>query len=100
MFPLCLFCALVDGDTYARGVRRASAALLDAPMAKSPEAGHAQREMPRFVARIACDVAVIGGNSCNKAGQRQLRKRSADGVYDLGGDIEKVVGTAEGIGLH
>jgi hypothetical protein len=42
VFPLCLFCALVDGDTYARGVRRASAALLDPLMAKSPEAGHAQ----------------------------------------------------------
>jgi hypothetical protein len=93
VFPVYYFCALLDGETYERGVRRASATLEPA-MAKSPAAQQYQREAARFVARIAGDLELVGRsasvNGWNETGTRKLRPAAADGCIDVSDDLDIV----------
>lgn len=85
------FCALLDGETYERGVRKASATL-DSAMAKSPAAQ--QYQAARFIARIAGDLELVGliasASSWTAAGRRHLRPAAAAGCIDLPGDLDIV----------
>ena len=93
VFPVYYFCALLDGETYERGVHKASATL-DPAIEKSPEAQHCQREAARFVARIAGDLELVGlsasVNGWSAAGTRHLRPAAADGYIDLSDDLDIV----------
>ena len=93
VFPVYYFCALLDGETYERGVRRASATL-DPAIAKSPAAQQHQREAARFVARIAGDLELVGRsasvNGWNETGTRKLLPAAADGCIDLSDDLDIV----------
>ena len=94
VLPVHYFCALLDGETYERGVHMASATPRDPAMAKSPAAQQYQREAARFVARIAGDLEFVGlsasANGWNAAGTRNLRPAAADGCIDLSGDLDIV----------
>ncbi|MBK6973172.1 MAG: hypothetical protein IPH26_09570 [Sterolibacteriaceae bacterium] len=94
VLPMYYFCALLDGETYESGVRRACATPLDPAMANSPAAQLYQREAARFVARIADDLEFVGrsawANGWNAPGTRRLRPAEADGSIDLSGDLDIV----------
>ena len=93
VFPVYYFCALLDGETYERGVRRASATL-DPAIAKSPAAQQVQRDAARFVARIAGDLELVGlsasVNGWSETGTRKLRPAAADGCIDVSDDLDIV----------
>lgn len=93
VFPVYYFCALLDGETYERGVRRASATL-DPAIAKSPAAQQYQRDAARFVARIASDLELVGRsasvNGWSASGTRKLLPAAADGGIDLSDDLDIV----------
>ncbi|MBK6974741.1 MAG: hypothetical protein IPH26_17995 [Sterolibacteriaceae bacterium] len=94
VFPVHYFCALIDGQSYERGVRLASATPRDPAMANSPAAQQYQREAARFIARIAGDLEFLGrsawANGWNAPGTRSLRPAAADGCIDLSGDLDIV----------
>ncbi len=91
--PMYYFCALLDGETYERGVHKASATV-DPAMAKSPAAQQVQREAARFVARIAGDLELVGLSASvsgwSAAGTRKLLPAAADGCIDLSDDLDIV----------
>lgn len=93
VWPMHYFCALLDGETYERGVRRASATL-DPAMANSPAAQQYQRDAARLIARIAGDLELVGlsasVNGWSAARRRHLRPAAADGGIDLSGDLDIV----------
>lgn len=93
VFPVYYFCALLDGETYERGVRRASATL-DPAMANSPAAQQYQRDAARFIARIAGDLELVGrsawANGWGETGTRKLRPAAADGRIDVSDDLDIV----------